>query len=122
MVSPERKEFNKEVRELDELHFDFYAKLENAIVAVLKEQPQKKITFTSPYPQIVQDISSRNVTLASITSIWLDDETIMANVSFKDGKVLFNESISLWSSNLCDLYHTYTGLTEAIKKTLKEKE
>ncbi|MBR4787887.1 MAG: hypothetical protein IK013_08470 [Bacteroidales bacterium] len=122
MLSLERKEFNKAVRELDELHFDFYSKLEAAIVAILKVQPQNKITFTPPHPQIVQDISNQNVTLATISSLWLDGETIMANISFKDGKVLLNETISLWGSNLCDLYHTYTGLAEAIKKALKEKE
>ena len=124
MISPERKELNKFVRELDELHFAFYTKLESAIVAILKSQPHSKISFNEHRPQIVVDMSNGNITLGTISSIWLDndDGTIIAQMSWKDENVSFDETVSLWYSNLCDLYPTYTTLTEAIKKTLKDNE
>lgn len=122
MISPERKEFNKAVKELDELYFDFNTKLEAAVVAVLNTQPRKRITFSAHRPKLVQDISNGKITLATISAIWLEEDTIMVKMAWKDEGVSFNEPVSLWSANFCDLYHTYTALTEAIKKTLKDKE
>lgn len=125
MISLERKEFNKAVRELDELHWDFYSKLEASIVAVLKTQPDKKIVFTEHRPLIVQDIANGGITKATISSIRLgvNGDNIIAEISWKGNHVSFdNEPVSLWYHNLCDLYHSYTTLTEAIKKTLKDNE
>ena len=124
MISSERKEFNKAVRELDELHYAFYTKLESSIVDILKSQPRSKITFNEHRPRIVVDISNGNISLATISSIWLDndDGTIIAQMSWEDENTRFDEPVSLWYSNLSDLYHTYSTLTGAIKKTLKDNE
>lgn len=125
MISQGRKEFNKAVRELDELDWEFYTKLESAIVAVLKTQPEQKITFVDYQPQLVQRIANGGITLATISSIRLGDsgKNIVAEISWKNDHLSFNNnSSSLWYQNLCDLYHSYTTLTEAIKKTLKDNE
>ena len=122
MISQERKEFNKAVRELEELHYELYTKLEASIKTVLKAQPYNKITFIENCPQIIHDISNGNTTMATISAIWLEGDSLKAQMSFKDGHIFYDEPVSLWYMDFCDLYHDYTVLTEAIKKTLKEKD
>ncbi len=121
MISPERKEFNKAVRELDEISNSFNAKFEETLVAILNTQPRKKISFTKHRPKYIQDCSE-TVTLATISAIWLEEDGLKAKMAWKEDGIAFNETQSFYSVDFDNLYPNYTTLTDAVKQTLKDKE
>ena len=121
MISPERKQFNADVRELGELHDNFNEKLKASLITLLKTQPKNKISFKHDKPKMVKDISNGKITLATMSSIWVEDDSIMAQLVWKDDGVAFNEAEHI-DMELGDIYPNIFNLTSNIQNTLKEKE
>jgi hypothetical protein len=121
MISTERKEFNKAVRELDEISNTFNAKFEETLVAILNTQPRKKISFTKHRPKYIQDCSE-TITLATISAIWLEEDGLKVKMAWKEDNIAFNETQSFYSADFDNLYPNYASFTDAVKQTLKDKE
>ena len=54
MISPERSEFNKAVRELNEMAIAFNEKVKSSIITLLLTQPENKIVFKKDKPKMVK--------------------------------------------------------------------
>lgn len=121
MISPERKQFNADVRELGELSYSFNEKLKNSLITLLRTQPDSKISFKHDKPKMVRDTSNGKITLATMSAIWIEEDSIMAQLAWKDEGVAFNDPVCI-DLELDDIYHNIFNLTSAIQDTLKEKE
>lgn len=121
MISHERKQFNADVRELGELSYSFNEKLKTSLITLLRTQPDCKISFKHDKPKMVRDTSNDKITLATMSAIWVENDSIMAQLAWKDEGVTFNEPVCI-DLELDDMYHNIFNLTSAIQDTLKEKE
>ncbi|GEM_PF-3197208 len=121
MISPERKEFNKAVRELDEISNTFNSKFEETLVTILNTQPRKKISFTKHRPKYIQDCSE-TVTLATISAIWLEEDGLKVKMAWNEDGIAFNETQSFYSADFDNLYPNYASFTDAVKQALKDRE
>ena len=121
MISPERSEFNKAVRELNEMAIAFNEKVKSSIITLLLTQPENKIVFKKDKPKMVKDTENGKITLATISAIWVCEGSLLVQAAWKEGSVSFNEPWNI-DMELDDVYHNIFWLTSAIQEALKDKE